>query len=635
MGFLRNRKNKKSDEDQEIRETEVAEASENDQVEDIAEEEDDFAPVEESNKPSREEFKQAAVENIAAAAEGKKEEEASEDNNKAEEQPDKSEEQSVVEDEEISEDDQTDEPEEFGDDYMDDFDSEEAVEDAGSDQDSFVQEEEQPKERKQFKLGESGKKALKGIGIGAGVLVGICLCIYIYGCATVPKDKIMKRVYIEDVNVSGLSRDEAIAKLQNANLLGEQTITLKCDGQTFSINGTDVGMVAKIEETVDKAMLYGKTGNFIVDGFANTLQIFANHKVVPDANVDEAILREKIAEFGKQVHGELVEHSLEFGDGVVIASPGRTGFDNNTDIAYQEVLDAIENEQFNDINVTLNTGGPQPLTVERVDGFTYCDPIDAYFDISNNEVMIIKEVPGRYINKDEVAQLVTQVYEGGPNVNIPYYVSNPSVTAEQLQAKLFNATIASYSTNYASSNSNRRANIAQAASKINGKILAPGEVFSFNDTVGPRSVANGFYTAKEYVNGETVDGIGGGTCQVSSTLYNAVLYSDLSIVSRTNHMFPVSYCPIGQDATVADTGVDFKFLNSMDYPIKISAVTSGATITISIIGTQRDDPRTVKITNTSKAVGADTSVHSVRYVYNSAGELIQTDDLGNSYYLSH
>ena len=166
-------------------------------------------------------------------------------------------------------------------------------------------------------------------------------------------------------------------------------------------------------------------------------------------------------------------------------------------------------------------------------------------------------------------------------------------------------------------------------------MLAPGQVFSFNDTVGPRTVANGFYTAKEYVNGETVDGIGGGTCQVSSTLYNAVLYSDLSIVSRTNHMFPVGYCPNGQDATVADSGVDFKFMNSMDYPIKISAVTSGATITVSIIGTQRDVPRTVKIVNTSKAVGADTSVHSVRYVYDPAGNLISQDDLGNSYYMAH
>ena len=166
-------------------------------------------------------------------------------------------------------------------------------------------------------------------------------------------------------------------------------------------------------------------------------------------------------------------------------------------------------------------------------------------------------------------------------------------------------------------------------------MLAPGEVFSFNDTVGRRSAANGFYTAKEYLNGQTVDGIGGGTCQVSSTLYNAVLYADLSIVSRLNHMFPVGYCPIGQDATVSDSGVDFKFVNSMDYPIKISASTSGYTITVSIIGTQRDDPRTVKIQSTSKAVGEDTSVHTVRYVYNSSGELIGTDDLGNSYYMSH
>ena len=127
-------------------------------------------------------------------------------------------------------------------------------------------------------------------------------------------------------------------------------------------------------------------------------------------------------------------------------------------------------------------------------------------------------------------------------------------------------------------------------------------MFSFNQTVGRRSTANGFYTAKEYVDGQTVDGIGGGTCQVSSTLYNAVLYADLSVVSRLNHMFPVNYCPIGQDATVSDSGVDFKFVNNMDYPVKISAYTSGYTVTVSIIGTQRDIPHTVKIENKSKKV---------------------------------
>ena len=170
---------------------------------------------------------------------------------------------------------------------------------------------------------------------------------------------------------------------------------------------------------------------------------------------------------------------------------------------------------------------------------------------------------------------------------------------------------------------------------INEKVLAPGEVFSFNDTVGKRSTANGFYTAPEYANGQTVMGIGGGTCQVSSTLYNAVLYADLSIVYRLNHMFTVNYCPIGQDATVSDSGVDFKFANNTDYPIKISAVTSGGKITVSILGTQRDVPHTVKIENFSSYSGGNRSVRSYRSVFDPDGNLIRKEELPKSYYMSH
>ncbi len=627
MGFLRKRKN--SDREDPINridgeDLDAAEELSETDAEDAIDEEDDFSPVKHEKKAERDEFRAAADEHAAAAAENLAKETMGEDQLYSEEDPEperdiEASEGPIEEDEE--------------DDFSaSDEENDESMQNGNGDSAPPL-----PKVKKHRfkKFAETNKKVFKGVGIGIGILAGICLCVYIYGCATVPQDTILRNVYIEDNDVSGLTRDEAIAKLQSASLLDDAKITLRCKSQTFEIKGADIGIAAKLEDTVDKAMRYGKTGNIFVDGFANTLQLFSKREIVPNADVNEEVLRQKLTEFGRQVYGERVEHSLEFGDGVVIATPGKTGFDTNTDTAYEEVKEALNNEQFTDIDVTLNEGPPEPLTVDRVDGFTYCDPVDAYYDVQGNDVMVIKEVPGRYINRDEVAQLVTQVYEGGPKVNIPYYVSNAAVTADQLQAKLFNATIASYSTSYGSSNSNRRANIAQAASKINGKVLAPGEVFSFNDTVGPRTVANGFYTAKEYVNGETVDGIGGGTCQVSSTLYNAVLYSDLAIVSRTNHMFPVGYCPNGQDATVADSGVDFKFMNSMDYPIKISAVTSGATITVSIIGTQRDDPRTVKIQNTSTAVGADTSVHSVRYVYNSAGELIRTDDLGNSYYLSH
>ncbi|MGN0150490.1 MAG: VanW family protein, partial [Clostridia bacterium] len=204
-----------------------------------------------------------------------------------------------------------------------------------------------------------------------------------------------------------------------------------------------------------------------------------------------------------------------------------------------------------------------------------------------------------------------------------------------LNSKLFANTMASYSTSYGSSTANRASNVARAASLINGKVLAPGEVFSFNSTVGKRTVANGFSTAPEYVNGKTVDGIGGGTCQVSSTLYNAVLYSDLDIVSRTNHMFTVSYVPNGQDATVADGGPDFKFKNNTDYPIKISAYTGGGKITVSIIGTDWEPKREVKINNsTSYSSNGDTLVRTTRTVY-ANGEVINTETLPSSTYKQH
>ena len=228
-----------------------------------------------------------------------------------------------------------------------------------------------------------------------------------------------------------------------------------------------------------------------------------------------------------------------------------------------------------------------------------------------------------------------QIYEGGDIVNIPFYSSEPAVKADDLSAKLFNATLGSYATSYGGSSANRAANVANAAGKINDTVLAPGDVFSFNTTVGKRSTANGFYTAPEYANGQTVMGVGGGTCQVSTTLYNAVLYSDLSIVSRLNHMFAVGYAPLGQDATVTDSGIDFKFSNNTDYPIKIVATTSGGRITVSILGTQRDVPHTVKIQNETSQSEGNRTVRSYRLVYDPQGNLIRKDDLGKSYYMAH
>ena len=156
--------------------------------------------------------------------------------------------------------------------------------------------------------------------------------------------------------------------------------------------------------------------------------------------------------------------------------------------------------------------------------------------------------------------------------------------------------LATYSTKYNAGDSNRSYNIALACKKINGVVLGPGDIFSYNDTVGPRTASRGFRTANVYVGNKVEPGIGGGICQVSSTLFNTAVLSDLNIVYRTNHSLTVSYVPLGRDATVSDGSIDFKFENSTGEPIKIVASASGGTNTISIYGKKQNPNRTISMT---------------------------------------
>ena len=204
-------------------------------------------------------------------------------------------------------------------------------------------------------------------------------------------------------------------------------------------------------------------------------------------------------------------------------------------------------------------------------------------------------------------------------------------TAEVLKSKMFNYILGTYTTTYAAGG-NRGSNVANAARRINGYVVLPGETFSFNNVVGRRSVANGFKPAPEYQNGSTVTGIGGGTCQVSTTLYSAVLYSGLKVDSRRNHSMSVSYVPLGQDATVTDGGIDFKFSNDTEYPVKIESITAGGKLTVKIVGTKPDVERKIKITHTN--IGGR-SVKTTRTVYDMSGNVIKTDNMGVSKYKPH
>ena len=169
-----------------------------------------------------------------------------------------------------------------------------------------------------------------------------------------------------------------------------------------------------------------------------------------------------------------------------------------------------------------------------------------------------------------------------PEATLATKVTQPAVTTATL--KEIDGVIGSHSTRFGGTGRSRGSNIALAASRINGTVLAPGEVFSYNKVVGPRVASAGFREAPVIIKGELVPGIGGGICQVSSTLYNAVLKSDLKIVHRAHHAFPVHYLPAGRDATVVDGSIDFKFQNSTQTPLYIVASSGGGRLAFTLYG---------------------------------------------------
>ncbi|WP_238528295.1 VanW family protein [Acetonema longum] len=217
------------------------------------------------------------------------------------------------------------------------------------------------------------------------------------------------------------------------------------------------------------------------------------------------------------------------------------------------------------------------------------EPKDAVLSLKTGGV--IPEQQGRKLHTEELAEQILQAFYH-PDIHtleIPLTVTEPAVTKESLTKTGIVTLQSAFSTKFDSNDVNRSTNIALAAAKINGLILKPGQIFSFNDAVGPRDTASGFKEAMEIFDSEMVPGIGGGICQVSSTLYNAVLLANLPVKERWNHGRPLSYVGMGRDATVVYGSVDFKFVNNTSSSLMILTETKNNKLTVAIFGRENQE----------------------------------------------
>ena len=235
----------------------------------------------------------------------------------------------------------------------------------------------------------------------------------------------------------------------------------------------------------------------------------------------------------------------------------------------------------------------QKIDIEKIYNEVKKDPINANFTAEPFSIIAAENGLDFNISINEAKEILKERKE---EYLIPLKILYPEVLNNDLPIEAFPDLLGSCNTYYGTSNSNRKNNVALATEKINGKVLMPGEEFSFNYTVGQRTPAAGFKVAAVYSGGQVTTDYGGGICQVSSTLYDAALYANLEITNRTNHGFRVGYVPDGLDATVSWGAPDFCFKNNRNYAIKIIATCDGNRVYIDIYGLKQDNDYRVELT---------------------------------------
>jgi len=219
------------------------------------------------------------------------------------------------------------------------------------------------------------------------------------------------------------------------------------------------------------------------------------------------------------------------------------------------------------------------------------NPINASMLKSKDTSFVIKAgKEGKKINLDKTFdEINVALNEKETKVKVYVDVVKPEFTSKDLEK--IQTQISTYSTKFNKNDISRSTNLQVATSLINGSIVKPGEIFSVNNTIKARTEANGYKTAHVIVNGEYVDGIGGGICQVATTLYNAVLYAEFQVVERRNHSLTSAYVKPGRDATVSGSTLDFKFKNTTNKPIYLQGYIDGGTINYTIYGGEEYVPK--------------------------------------------
>ena len=423
------------------------------------------------------------------------------------------------------------------------------------------------------------------------LLVLVCIIIFfstIFAIFSSMNSKVISGISLQGINISGLKKEEIESRFKEMiDNLEQKEIVLKYGEVENNINFTELDINYHVDKAIDEACNLGRGSNILKNNFdiIRTIILKRNIPILIDYN--EEILDKKIDSIMAILPGAVQEYSYYIEDEELIITRGKSGITIDKDKLKKLINEEINSLESNTaiINIPVVNKEADQIDLEKIHSEIYKEAKDAY--VTQEPLTVHPNVNGVdfAISMDEAKNLIQEDKE---EYIIPLKITIADKTVSDLGEEAFPNILGTFTTRYDASNKNRSNNISLASEKIDGTVIMPGEIFSYNQTVGKRTIDAGFKEAGAYAGGKVIQEVGGGICQVSSTLYNAVLYANLEIVDRSNHYFQTSYVDAGRDATVSWGTVDFKFRNNRQYPIKIEAVSKNGVTKISIKGIKEE-----------------------------------------------
>ena len=489
------------------------------------------------------------------------------------------------------------------------------------------------------------------------ILVGILSTVF----ALINRDNetIFSGISVQGIDVSNLTIDEAKKKVSSiiGNHISEEISLQHNDFQTV-ILPEQFGVSFDVDSAVEQAYSIGKSDSLIKNNYTILSLLLKNYNISPSINYDEDLLNSLIDSINAQLPDRVVNSGYSIDGTNLIITSGKDGILISSSDLKDEILSFLNDisSKNETINIPVNNVGAEPINLDAIYKDIFKLPVDASY--TTNPYVVYPSSNGLdfAISMEEAKAIISNQQD---EYTIPLKITYPNVTTNQIGNEAFPDLLSQFSTSFTSSGYNRSNNIILSSAKLNGLVLMPGEEFSYNQAVGQRTRAAGFREAGAYSNGKVVQEVGGGICQVSSTLYNAVLYANLEIVERTNHYFNPGYVKAGLDATVSWGGPDFRFRNNRNYPIRIVTDTSGKKLKVYIYGLKTDDDCTVVLdpryissvpykttyqNDASLATGETRVISSgsngcktatYKYVYDKNGTLISSECISRDTYSPH